>query len=361
MKHQGERAASSQRPFWKLILERHQYRGRLMRARVPLVLFRFWSARNSPGTQTLIQSHIVRYPLNLQIQLSWPSSVEVHGSPVTLQQFNAIRDHFQRTPGPPSMQSNQQITSVINSYANVVGQRKHAETALLEHKGERSLSVEPKSLPPKSKDSSGLTVEPKGIQSLQSKPKVETAVRRPSASRSSALKDAHLSGDLGFQATSRVFSNTFVRNKRAGVLAKRHVSGTPRTTIPGLVRRTGQHEIPLLRAISPELRRSLAATPHELLAAKPQSMLFTKAYGDEGGSLGTPLPRLYALPARRNFVSTPANSQDKAPSSQEKASPAPQLSNVPPPPPPLDIGRVSEEVYRHIQRKIRVERERRGL
>jgi hypothetical protein len=31
------------------------------------------------------------------------------------------------------------------------------------------------------------------------------------------------------------------------------------------------------------------------------------------------------------------------------------------PQPPLDIARLSDDVYRHIQRKIRIDRERRGL
>jgi hypothetical protein len=30
-------------------------------------------------------------------------------------------------------------------------------------------------------------------------------------------------------------------------------------------------------------------------------------------------------------------------------------------PPPIDIGRLSEDVYHHIQRRMRIERERRGL
>jgi hypothetical protein len=30
-------------------------------------------------------------------------------------------------------------------------------------------------------------------------------------------------------------------------------------------------------------------------------------------------------------------------------------------PAPIDVGRLSEDVYRHIQRRIRIERERRGL
>jgi hypothetical protein len=32
----------------------------------------------------------------------------------------------------------------------------------------------------------------------------------------------------------------------------------------------------------------------------------------------------------------------------------------PPIPPTIDVARLSDEVYRHIQRRVRIERERRG-
>ena len=420
MKHRGERAVSSQKPFWKRILERRQYRRQLMRARVPLVLFRFWSPKYSPAIHTIMQSHVVRYPLNLQIQLFWPPSVTVHGSHLTLEQFKVIRDHFQRTPDIHSVQSNKQIISVINSYAKAGGERGQLRerpgfsgdvgtspleskqiisvinsyasaggereqlrerpgfsgdvgTSPLQPKGERNLSVKSKgssslSLEPESvkikrakpTGASDLILAPNSVQNLSAEPKDEIRVRRLVAS-GNALNNAHLNRDTRVQATPRVVSNTFLTNKHFDILARQRISVLPVTAVSRLTRRTVQHEVFFRHAISPELRRNLGVKPPAALAANTPPTVFTKTSGEEAGSLHAALPRLYALPAWRNFVSAPANSQNKAPSSQEKASPAPQFSNVPPPPPPLDIGRLSEEVYRHIQRKIRVERERRGL
>ena len=382
MKHRGERAVSSQKPFWKRILERRQYRRQLMRARVPLVLFRFWSPKYSPAIHTIMQSHVVRYPLNLQIQLFWPPSVTVHGSHLTLEQFKVIRDHFQRTPDIHSVQS-KQIISVINSYASAGGEREQLRerpgfsgdvgTSPLQPKGERNLSVKSKgssslSLDPESvkikrakpTGASDLILAPNSVQNLSAEPKDEIRVQRLVAS-GNALNNAHLNRDTRVQATPRVVSNTFLTNKHFDILARQRISVLPVTTVSRLTRRTVQHEVFFRHAISPELRRNLGVKPPAALAPNTPPTVFTKTSGEEAGSLHAALPRLYALPAWRNFVSAPANSQNKAPSSQEKASPAPQFSNVPPPPPPLDIGRLSEEVYRHIQRKIRVERERRGL
>jgi hypothetical protein len=74
---------------------------------------------------------------------------------------------------------------------------------------------------------------------------------------------------------------------------------------------------------------------------------------------------LYAHPATRDFAS------------QHAAAPAPQTPMVEPRPapsspsvtvtssqssqPPIDLGRLGEDVYQYIQRKVRIERERRGL
>jgi hypothetical protein len=72
--------------------------------------------------------------------------------------------------------------------------------------------------------------------------------------------------------------------------------------------------------------------------------------------------RLYAQPVPRSFANHPTNAtveheQLRVQRPVEPAAPtrvqASQLQ--------LDVGRLSDEVYRHIERKIRIERERRGL
>jgi hypothetical protein len=69
---------------------------------------------------------------------------------------------------------------------------------------------------------------------------------------------------------------------------------------------------------------------------------------------------LFAQPAMRNLATPPASSAavPATPGTEVTAqptSPAPALL-----PPQIDVERLSDEVYRHIQRKVRIERERRG-
>lgn len=70
---------------------------------------------------------------------------------------------------------------------------------------------------------------------------------------------------------------------------------------------------------------------------------------------------LYAQPVARSFALPPAaTTAPAAPSS------APAVELRPPPQrdvvqPAIDLGQLSEDVYQYIQRKVRIERERRGL
>jgi hypothetical protein len=69
--------------------------------------------------------------------------------------------------------------------------------------------------------------------------------------------------------------------------------------------------------------------------------------------------RLYAQAAWLNLVNPPTFSAAQQP--QEQLSPPRPQASVQAAQPQFDMGKLSDEVYRHIQRKIRVERERRGL
>ena len=69
---------------------------------------------------------------------------------------------------------------------------------------------------------------------------------------------------------------------------------------------------------------------------------------------------LFPVPAARSLVrQTPIPEQD-TPASVHQSAPV-QPARVAAPAPQLDIARLSDEVYRHIQRKVRIDRERRGL
>jgi len=56
----------------------------------------------------------------------------------------------------------------------------------------------------------------------------------------------------------------------------------------------------------------------------------------------------------------PAGAKERPPAT-DRASEPPARAHAPPVPASLDVASLSEEVYRHIQRKIRIDRERRGI
>jgi len=76
---------------------------------------------------------------------------------------------------------------------------------------------------------------------------------------------------------------------------------------------------------------------------------------------GYSAPPLYVRPVTRSLAIPPAG-----PSSHD-APPEPRAAQALPPeiriptPPPIDLERLTEDVYHHLQRRMRIERERRGL
>lgn len=70
---------------------------------------------------------------------------------------------------------------------------------------------------------------------------------------------------------------------------------------------------------------------------------------------------LYAQPAARSFANYPAaTTAQQAPAPEQRAAPSPP-AHVQALQPQIDLERLTEDVYQHLQRKIRIERERRGL
>jgi hypothetical protein len=100
------------------------------------------------------------------------------------------------------------------------------------------------------------------------------------------------------------------------------------------------------------LRKSAQATPLQSLLSQPaltnmpHNLLLRS--------------RLFAESARLNLANQPLSPPAAQAESRETAS-SRQPDVVQPQQQQLDLGRLSDEVYRHIQRKIRIERERRGI
>jgi hypothetical protein len=357
-RHQQKRP--EYKPLWKRILDQRSRRRYWMRARVPLVLFRFWAERSLPGARTSLQSHVVRYPLNLQVQLSCPSLFKAQNSDRTLQQFNLLQHYFQR---PASLQSNTQTTSVINSSATVVHEHLRATPGFVGDRGISRVQLQPaRGLSPEPKRERQLpveTLESRTTRILSLWPTGVIGDREPAARSAGELKDAPRNGDTRTGEGQGILNNAFRKHRQITICASEKRSGLPLTTFASTMRRTLEHEIFRRHALSSVLRGNTQET-NQVLPVKAHPMVLTRTFGNVEASLDQPAPRLYALPASRTFVSEPAHSEDKRMRSKEQPSPASQPAS-PPPQPSLDIARLSEEVYRHIQRKIRIERERRGL
>lgn len=104
-------------------------------------------------------------------------------------------------------------------------------------------------------------------------------------------------------------------------------------------------------AASRALRAVIPAPFPPVLMALPRSSAIRQR--DERSTL-------YAQPASRSLAVAPvaAQAQPAPPEPRSTPVPAPPVQMLPP---PIDVGQLSEDVYQHIQRRIRIERERRGL
>jgi hypothetical protein len=105
--------------------------------------------------------------------------------------------------------------------------------------------------------------------------------------------------------------------------------------------------------------RGQAPLPDLFLPQRAQRERVNKRTSQEGRLAPA---ALYTQPVARNFVTQPAHDETGS-QSQVRTVPSASPQTITPTQqqPSLDIGRLTDEVYRHIQRKIRVERERRGL
>ena len=102
-------------------------------------------------------------------------------------------------------------------------------------------------------------------------------------------------------------------------------------------------------------------TPRVSVSVQSQLIHPERAVGAGQNSLADVRSRLFAQSASLNLASPPAAGSAARSEPQEQTSISRLPAVVEPAQPQLDIGRLSDEVYRHIQKKIRVERERRGM
>jgi hypothetical protein len=345
MKHEGDKAARNQKPFWKRIIERHRQRRSLLRAPVPLVFFRSWPVTHFSRSHNVTRSVVQSYPLHLQIQLCWPSFAKTRSSHVTLQQFNTRHDR---------------TSSILNSSQAIV--HKH------EHQREQTRTGEAQQL-----SVTHVASPPLEHKNERESPVERTANDRASGTTHSEAKVYASSAQNTIHLARQTFANTVVMNNTLTRAAQQKSFTSPLRKFVDGPPKTIQHEIFLRHALSSELLRNvkvMTATPPSL---KSQRTFLAPTNGEGAASLvdrarstaNDFVPRSFPVRAPREFLMTPAAAaaerEDKTQSSQSQTKSEAQRVAVTPTQPVIDVGRLSEEVYRHIQRKIRVERERRGL
>ena len=353
----------SQRPkfrdtsLWKRIVERHKFRGRLLPTRVPLVFLRLGQPRELRQPRVRSQRSGPPVQLNLYLQLSWPQWLVTRHEPRTAFQtstFNstAIRELNWLRSNPKTRHTSETSKTITHFVAAAI---------LRNNEGPATSPAAPK-----------LSLETvRRDDRTRSVPVAEPRV-------ASEDRPASLPSERGFRKAATVFQSTVtsINNRFQTVSLARNVfaprlhsavflaqkvqliapAGNAHESKTTIVRRSLRHE-------TVERASRTTVETKSVSSLNVQSQLVHRTQTDDS----RPQParsRLYTQPAPLTFANqTPAASAART-QSNEQQSPAPART-----PPPvvqpvqqqLDMDRLSDEVYRHIQRKIRIERERRGL
>ena len=416
---------NERRLLWQRILERHRYRGRLLRPRVPLVLLR--RSGNNAERRTALQPRVTQYALNLHLQLSWPFvSVQGNTRSDTHLSSSSARNYLWLTPGRPSLhsQTSQDVysslcnlsilcASVVNKWlgrATTETQRTqslHREISLfresrgfvlpqtrkliqllqqanttnslthISHNVSHAQSVSNEfnttnksvEVQEARKIFAGMLLQNSNLathitnrisssstrvdlqRETNNAPKIST---RPPTSASTQLKLAAVVEHHRVVKSSKSIASDLTKfhSHRADHDVVQH------TTVFRTQHVTSETPISLLHTTVPvpPIERGRATLPDLFL---PERERVNQRTNQEGRLAPA---ALYTQPVARNFVTQPAHDETGS-QSQVRTVPSasPQTTTQIQQQPSLDIGRLTDEVYRHIQRKIRVERERRGL
>ena len=340
MKHPIQRLASGPKPFWKRILERHQSRSAFPRRRVALVLFRFWAPRERPE-QTGMRPQVMQTAISLNLQLSWPQWIsKVSG-------FREVFTHSVTKVTPSVIKELKQV-----KVTSLQEPSKTDGKTGTRHDGQsRSPIPVPSSTPLPGGAPMGSVQLP--TERIQRASPLSSSLNVPAESQDSRFFSRRI---LNNEFNSVLFErNSFVTSlarlnefthKRSGDLARARSS--PAFANAGILQEVSQRD-----RVARLLRRNVQATPMQSLLSQPALTEMQQ----------NPLlrSRLFAEAAWLNLASQPTSVAAAAHTDSRETSPPRPPDVAQPPPQQLDIGRLSDEVYRHIQRKIRIERERRGM
>ena len=335
MNRWSQKLSLGQSPLWKRILQRHKFRDRLLRARVPLVLRRLWSPRDVRG-QMPSQRIVSPQPLSLHIQLSWPQwLVNVYGPTIGLE--NSIfkssvttKLHWlTRKAKDRNTTATLQSKPITGSSSDAGRNPNSIRSSLQEQKQLAARHAVP-----------GRLLGPYQT-THRTTPRLLAEVV-PNPPHTSFNNRAFLSPVASTNVAEP--AKTFRRVPAGG-------ESWPRASEAASVRHVRRNGIQL--ALKPKVE------PFDDFGAAVHRRFVHRAQTDEDNKMSS-RSKLYSQPAWLNFANDATATSNERVRPQEQAPPSRPPTTVQPAQPQFDIGRLSEEVYRHIQRKVRVERERRG-
>ena len=336
--------------LWKRILDRYQFRRSLLRARIPLVFFRPWLAQDF--RQAAIPSHPARYEFNLHFELSWPQwlvNTYVSRTPLDkLTFYSSVMTKFQlllkdrkdidisapeKAMVHPTLQATSSVERITTSQRGDVS---HSVSSVIYPSRSESTLVRTEITQSRAEGSEPSTNVSTAPFTLQPYNKLflnrlhshfsERAVFTPVVFRN-------------FKLPQRVSRSAAEGNSKlgAGVTAARE-SGTD-----GVARTVATSGV----------------TPY--MRAFQLPVVYRAPHVDQSKQSHSERSRLYAQSPSLDFVKPTSSRSTERVLPQEQSPSRHSATGIRQSQPQIDVSRLSEEVYRHIQRKIRIERERRGL
>lgn len=350
MRHRNQRLRPGPRPLWKRILERYRFKGSLLPARVPLVLFRAWSANTYRQAHRGLRSTVAQYPLTLKFQFFCQQSINKESRPRAQIERSIFTQSVTKELRQAWLERDRTTRSAERSNLTA---RPPAELG----SSTKKISVGHRA---KTGAASALPVEPTGPLPSSDSPQITHALYDV---RSQVGREQKTISPKTFRTiTEKVFRahlHTFVAERN--VLTTSSARGRDRAYRPKGILAGDEASSPIVLGtrITRTLRRNVDLMFRDSVLTTSRFIHPEQAEGDGKISLPSVRSRLFAQSALLNLASPAAGSARSEPQGQTSVPPAPAV--VQPSQPTLDIGRLSDEVYRHIQKKVRVERERRGM
>jgi hypothetical protein len=329
---------------------------------VPLVLFRIWSPNTYRQTHSGSRSTVAQYPLTLKLQFFWQQLINKESRPRALIERSVFTQSVTKELRQAWLEPDRTNRSARLSNLTARPSDKVRGSADEISVGRRAQSGAVSALP----------VEPTGPLPSSVSPQITPALHDV---RSQVVREQKTISPKTFRTfIEKVFKNrlhTFVAERN--ILATSSARSGEFSYRPKRILAGGAWSSPiedgavLQQTILPGSRITRAGrgnvdmTPRVSVPVQSQFIHPEQAEWAGQNSLAGPRSRLFAQSASLNLASPPAAGSAARSEPQERTS-IPRLPTVvQPAQPQLDMGRLSDEVYRHIQKKIRVERERRGL